>query len=326
MKKSQLSMKWLEVFLLTARSGSIQKAASEAQLSISTVSHHLRSLEDTLGVALLDHSRRPMRITPIGATFLQNIDEAMRLIRKAQTEAQSGTLHETRNLTLSIVEDFDSEIAPELARILAIAMPRCQFQHQTRPSHETLSRILSQDVDIGIATQPQFSQPGLIEIPLLRDPFVLAIPTGHDQVPEDLLNGASTLPLLRYSSEEIMGTQIEAQLRRLRLSIPNRFEFNSNQSIMTMVAEGNGWAITTPTNFIRSHRFHRQITLPPFPGKGFARYLSVYRSEMSEGPLAETIANTVRELIKTRAVDPVTSQMPWLAPIFRTLQHNTTVT
>ncbi len=231
MKKSPLSMKWLEVFLLTARSGSIQKAANDAKLSVSTVSHHLRSLENTLGVALLDHSRRPMRITPIGATFLRDIDEAMRLIRKAQTEAQSETLPETRNLTLSVVEDFDSEIAPELARILAIAMPKCQFQHQTRPSHEILSRILSQDVDIGIATQPQFSQPGLIEIPLLRDPFVLAIPAGHSQTPEDLLKGTSALPLLRYSSEQIMGAQVETQLRRLRLNIPNRFEFDSKRSL-----------------------------------------------------------------------------------------------
>ena len=90
MKKSKLSLKWLDVFLLTARSGAVQDAAHEAGLSVSTVSHHLRSLEDTLGVALFDHSRRPMPLTPAGAVFHRHVDEAMRHLRKAEIEVLSG--------------------------------------------------------------------------------------------------------------------------------------------------------------------------------------------------------------------------------------------
>ena len=49
MKPSQLSLRWLEVFLMTAQSGSVQTAAQQAGLSVSTVSHHLKSLETKLG-------------------------------------------------------------------------------------------------------------------------------------------------------------------------------------------------------------------------------------------------------------------------------------
>mgnify|MGYP001385135846 CR=1 FL=1 len=45
MNMSHISLKWLEVFHLVACHGSVQAAAREAGLSISTVSHHLRSLE-----------------------------------------------------------------------------------------------------------------------------------------------------------------------------------------------------------------------------------------------------------------------------------------
>ncbi len=316
MKKSQLSLKWLEVFQLVARSGSVQTAADQSGLSISTVSHHLSKLEQALGTPLFDHNRRPMPVTPTGATFLRNVDEAMRLLRRAEIEAQSGPLSEARHLTLALVEDFDSEIAPELARILQAHMPNCTFRHFTRPSHDILMLLRNHEADIGVATQPQFNQPGLVEAPLLRDPFVLALPLEATSTPEDCLSGASPLPLLRYSANQIIGSMIEAQLRRLQISLPNRFEFESNQSIMNMVAEGCGWAITTPACYARARRFHRQMRLVPFPGKGFSRTLSVFTPEIHDHGATATVIATLRQLIQTRAIDPAVAQLPWLSDHF----------
>ena len=137
MKKSQLSLKWLEVFRLVAGSGSVQGAAEQAGLSVSTVSHHLSKLEETLGTPLFDHTRRPMPLTPAGAGFLRHVDAALRLLHQAEIEAQSGPLWRTRHLALALIEDFDSEIGPELARNLQAHMPDCRFRHLTRPSHES---------------------------------------------------------------------------------------------------------------------------------------------------------------------------------------------
>ena len=53
-----LNLKWLELFHICAQKGTLQAAAQESGLTISTVSYHLRSLEDHLGVALFNHSRR----------------------------------------------------------------------------------------------------------------------------------------------------------------------------------------------------------------------------------------------------------------------------
>ena len=72
MSKS-LSLRWLEVFQLIAKSGSIQQVASETDLSISTVSNHLRSLERALGIELVDHGRRPMGLTPAGEVFARYV-------------------------------------------------------------------------------------------------------------------------------------------------------------------------------------------------------------------------------------------------------------
>lgn len=310
MTLSKLSLKWLDVFQQAARSGSVQQAAQATGLSVSTVSHHLRQLEQALGVALLDHGRRPMRLTPTGARFLDHVEEALTLLRRAELEARSGDMAQTQALSLALIEDFDSGIAPELARLLATAMPGCTFRHLTRPSHEILQMLRDRTVDIGVAARPPFDLEDLIEYPILRDPFVLAVPAAAPEA--NYLGGASGLPLLRYSRDQILGRQIEAHLQRLRISLPNMYEFESNETILSMVAEGAGWAISTPTNYIRAARSQRQLAILPFPDKGYARVLSVFTTELHPSAAAEGVARTLRQLAQARAIDPAVARLPWL--------------
>lgn len=319
MRPSPLSLKWLEVFQLTARYGSVKTVAQETGLSVSTVSHHLRCLEDALGLSLVDHSKRPMALTAKGLVMLPYVEGALKLLDRALVEVSSGKINETRSLRLGLIEDFDSEIAPQLARQLAAGLPRCAFTHLTRPSHEILDLIGKGDIDVGVATQPVFDVKGVIDYPLLRDPFVLAVPVQPDLAPEDYLEGRSGLPLLRYSDRQIIGARIETQLRRLRLNLPNKFEFESNQSLLGFVADGEGWAITTPTNYGRAQRFQSRVRLLPFPGRGFARYISIYTTETYSSGVIGLINAALRQLIQSRSIAPAVEAMPWLKEGFHLL-------
>jgi len=316
MQRKNLSLKWLEVFKLVARSGSVQTVAQELGLSISTVSHHLRSLEHELGVSLLNHARRPMILTPAGVVYLRFIEEALALISRAETELVSGNTFEARSLRLGIVEDFEGEVAPELAQLLALAMPKCKFRHYSRLSHEILALLRSQELDIGIATRPMHDLPELVEYPLFRDPFVLATPASSQTPAEDYLSGNSKLPFLRYADNQIIGGLIAAQLSRLRISLPNRFELESNQSLLGMVAESSGWTITTPASFSRAKRYQSQITLHRFPGKGFSRTISLFASDAYLKPVVEIVIASLRRLLRQRVVDPLVAEMPWLKDSF----------
>lgn len=322
MQTADISVRRLELFQTAASTGSVQAAAAESGLSVSTVSHHLRKLEEQLGTSLLDHSRRPMVLTPAGAVFLKYSAEALRLIRKAQAEATGGSLTGTRHLRLGLIEDFDSDIAPELAVALADAMPGCGFSHHTRVSHEILELLRSRKLDLGLAAQPAAVPAGLREMPLLRDPFVLAVPAESALPPEDFLSGAAPEPFLRYSPQQIIAGQIEAQLRRLKVALPQRFEIESNQTMMAMIAAGSGWAVTTPLCYVRARRFHGKVRLNPFPGKGFARYLSLFAAEECPEAAARLVEASLRNLISLRALQPAHSAMPWLQDMFRLLDDD----
>lgn len=317
MQKTGLSLKWLEVFQLAATLGSVQAVAQESGLSMSTVSNHLSSLENHLGVSLLDHRRRPMVLTPAGEGFLKYVNGALSLIRKGQAEILSGKVHEARMLRLAMIEDFDSEIGPELAVYLASAMPNCNFTHLTQPSHKILEQLRKRHIDMGIANRPIHEIMDLQEKPLLCDPFILAVPMDTSNTPEELLSGESKLPFLRYSKTQIINSQIESQLRRLRISLPNKFQIDSNQTMMAMIAAGGGWAMTTPLSYMRAKRFHSQVKLQPFPSKAFARYISLFATpECSKTP-QNLVHNILQSQIKKQVLDPALEMMPWLNGIFR---------
>ncbi len=317
MRRSDTSLKRLEIFQLVANRGSVQAASNELNLSISTVSYHLHALEEELGVPLLDHKRRPMVLTPVGTNYLKHIDEALSLIRRAHVEIVSGNVGDARHLRLGMIEDFESEIAPELAVHLANAMPRCDFEHHTRLSHEFLELLRARKLDLCVANGQTENLGDFQEFPILRDPFVLALPTDNDASAKSYISGESPLPFLRYSRHQIIGNLIDAQLRRLKISLPHRFEIDSNQTMMAMIASGAGWAITTPLCYSQARRFHGQVTLHPFPAKNFARYISVFATPECSTSVTDLVNSTLRTLVERHALIPAFEKMPWLKDQFR---------
>lgn len=310
--KKELSLKWLELFQTYARTHSLQATAEETGLSISTVSHHLRNLEEHLGVALFDHARRPMVLTPTGRNFLRNIAQAMQAIRKATAEASAGNVTDASYLRVGTIEDLDSDVTPELAVYLSEKMPDCSFLYHTGTSHEIIKKLRHRELDIGILTTPLKSAKDLIDWPLLRDPFVAVLPVAAQASLPDIIAGKAKLPFLQFSSDLIIAAQIEAQLSRLGVQLPNKFECGNNQTLMAMVAAGAGWTITTPLLFSRARRFQPKLRMLPFPGKNFARTLSLITSPDCARSVIDLVSHKVRSELTRQVIAETHHTIPWL--------------
>lgn len=315
--RKDLSLKWLELFQICARKGSLQAAAEETGLTISTVSHHLRNLETHLGVELFNHARRPMVLTPKGQVFLRNIDDALYSIRKAKAEASAGSISEASYLRLGTIEDFDSDIIPELAVFLSAHMPSCDFLYHTDSSHAIVEMLGNRQLDLGIASTPTERLRDLQDRPLLNDPFVVVLPVDMEHALADIVEGHTKLPFLRFTSNRIIARQIESQLRRLGVSSPHRFECGNNQTLMAMVAAGAGWTISTPLLFSRAKRFQPKLRMHRFPGKSFARTLAIVKTPDCSRSLFDLVDSKLRSLITTHAIAPFHKSTPWLTDSFR---------
>lgn len=316
MDQSKLSLRALEIFEIAARTGSLVKTAAELDCSVSAVSHHLKKLEEHLGVALLEHERRPMTLTPAGANFRRRIAEGLKQIRIGVGETALAEIATVRSLRLGIVDDFNSVVAPQLAVELARHMPNVRLQMRACASHAALDLLTARKLDVAIAAEPSATIEGAIDLPLLRDPFVIAAPLEpHSGTPlnsQSFFSGGAPYPFLRYDSTLLIGRQIDAHLRRRRVTLDDRFEFDSNQSIMAMVASAQGWSVMTALGASSAQRFQNAVRLLPLPGPSFSRRLSVFALADAPAPLVSAIAAILRRMLHADAIAPMLARHPWL--------------
>lgn len=312
-----VSLRGLEVFEALARTGSVAGAAERLGMSAPAVSQQLRNLDAALGVELVDHSRRPMTLTPAGRLFLRRAETALGALRAGQRDVTALDLSGLSSLRMGVIEDFENEVTPNLTARLAETMQSCAFRLLTGASHMLHGLIARRELDIAICAAGQPAPGGTRAHPLLNDPYILAVSRGTDV--SGGLPALAALPFLRRDADQIMGQQIEAHLADHGLSLPQRFEMDSNQSISALVAAGAGWTITTPLSLLRAGRFAGGIDAHPLPGEALARQIVLYAADDWTADVPRQIAATARELIATHFTEPGLEQMPWLKGSFAVL-------
>lgn len=315
----KLSLQVFEAFEHVARTGSMQLAAQEMGLSISSVSHHVARLEQELGVVLINRSSRPFSLTREGREALHHLSNGLQHLRRATSETAIGGLLGTRSLRIGIVEDFESNVAPELAVTLAGRMPRARLAISNVLSHEAAELVHRGALDVAIAAETPDRNGDVFREPLLRDPFVVAMPCDLDLAATALIHDRSDLPFLRFSRNHLIGKQVDAHLSRNRLALPDRFAFDSVQSIMAVIANGDGWSIITPLGFARAQRYAARVHMRPLPLAPFARRISLMSRGDFDPLTSRAIATLLRQSIARAAVDPVVATHPWLLDAFVSL-------
>ena len=79
----------LALFVAVARQGSFQKAAAEAAISTSAVSHAIRGLEEQFGVGLFNRTTRSIALTDAGQRLFERLQPMLRDVGDAIEEMNS---------------------------------------------------------------------------------------------------------------------------------------------------------------------------------------------------------------------------------------------
>ncbi|MEM9318373.1 MAG: LysR family transcriptional regulator [Pseudomonadota bacterium] len=319
MARTNVSLKALEVFLAVARRGGLQAAARDLGISASTASHHLSELEKSVGATLFDHARRPLTLTAAGETLRARAEDAIGSLEKGLAEIWSEDASSlVRHVRLAIIEDLDADVTPALTHDLIRGAPGCGLSILSRPSHEILDLIKAKRIDIGVAATRDLDLPGTREMPLLHDPFILVLPRALEHAPQSLaeLASADDLPLLRYSADQVLGQRIEAQLRRQGAEFPRRMTFEMTHVILSLVAAGQGWTITTALSFARAQRYHAELQVRPFLGRAFAREISVFVRGDTPSSITALATGSLRRGLQDLVIQPINDRHPWLAQHF----------
>lgn len=204
-----INLKQLEVFVTTAEYGSFTRAADVLYLSQSTVSSHIRSLEETLGVLLFDRAaRRRVALTEAGKRIYptaRGIVDRCRVLQSNLPEREGNLL------TVGASTVPAQYLIPRLLADFSRQRPDCQFLLRRGDSAGIHELLRSGQIAVGFVGM-RMDEKAFRYVPLLEDHLVLV--TENSPCFQDLPAEAGLELLLREPvivRETASGTWLETE-------------------------------------------------------------------------------------------------------------------
>lgn len=106
MDKSEITLERMRSFVRVAERGSLSAVARELGIGQSSVTRHLRELEEALGVPLLSRTTRRVGLTDEGSRYYANCVRILRLVEQAADEARGERGAKAGTIRLSCTAAF----------------------------------------------------------------------------------------------------------------------------------------------------------------------------------------------------------------------------
>lgn len=226
-------------------SDSFIQAASRLGLTPPAVSKRVKMLENKLGTQLLERGTRPAKITLAGRRLYEKTTKLI-LVADQLVENMRGiesTSHPV--LRLGCVDSFAGTIGPVLYQELSSAYRQVRLWSGLAPT--LVSQLANRQLDAIISTAPDMHTPGLIHVPLFTEQYIVVLPAEHRFAPNCAISDLGRrLPLIRYTARSKIGADIDQFLERHGEHLERTCEFDTSDPMMSLVAAGAGFAITTP--------------------------------------------------------------------------------
>ena len=263
----------IEAFLTVSETGSFTSAARRLEKTQSAVSQAIRQLEEELGVVLIDRTGRHVTLTAAGDLLRSRATQLVDDIRKMKAVVREHSQTRLSHLRVGLVDSFATAVGPPLIQCMLDDALNLSLTSDITP--HLGKALLERRLDIVVMNSALEGETHLTRYKLLREPFVLLLPANArwDTAAPDLALLARAYPMIGYESLSHMGSQIDAQFRRLNVSPLRRVSVDSTEKLIATVAAGIGWSIGTPLSLLRSREYSGQIQVVPFPGDSFHRHL-----------------------------------------------------
>lgn len=198
-----LTLDQARAFVAVAEELHFGRAAERLHMTQPPLSRQIQKLEKTLGVTLLLREPRGVSLTAAGEAFRDECHQLLEMADRAPRRAQliaSGRVGLIR-LGYTAASSF-SVLGPVLARTKE-AVPGVAVELHEMVTSQQLEGLRSGAIDIGLA-RPPFRLEDAASAPLLTEPLVVAVPSGHRLASRGTPVSARELghePMITYSPD-----------------------------------------------------------------------------------------------------------------------------
>ncbi|MDE1570016.1 LysR substrate-binding domain-containing protein [Aquabacter sp. P-9] len=190
----QVELRHLRYFLATAEELNYGRAAERLRIAQPGLSQQIKKLEEIVGTALFDRTRRSVRLTLAGELFLQEARKTLALAESALLVARRAGRGEIGRIAIGYVGSaaYTGVLTTMVGQFRA-AYPEVELQISEMEMQQQLDQLDQGRLDIGFIRPPVPLPLGIGTIPILFEDIILALPETHpqsvrEQVPLGTLN------------------------------------------------------------------------------------------------------------------------------------------
>lgn len=239
-----INFRSLRIFCDIVERRSFSRAAGDNRISQSSASQVVHHLEQSLGVQLLDRSKRPFVLTPEGECYYAGCRQLVKQHDELGEEIR--TLHDETARRLSVASIYSVGLAHMSAfmRRFSAKYPSAQVQLDYRHPDQVYAAVDAGEVDLGLVSYPEESR--TLKVTAWRsEPLVLVC---H---PQHALAGRESAALEELSGEPFVALEadlrIRAEIERLlfvrKVQVNITHEFDNIEMIKRDIEGGSGLSI-----------------------------------------------------------------------------------
>ncbi|WP_425617993.1 LysR family transcriptional regulator [Anatilimnocola sp. NA78] len=291
-----MQLKSLKLFCDIVGRRSFSRAAAENGISQSGASQVVNTLEEELGVKLLDRTRRPFQLTPEGEVYY---DGCRKMVQQYfALEEQVRTLHAEVAGRVSIASIYSiglshmNRFVQSFLKLHPKANVRVQYQHP----HRVYELVETDQVDLGLVSFPRSTR--AIKATLWREePMVLVCAPSHPLAQKErvTLQDLQDQVMVAFESDLEIRAEIDRALEDAGVEVRVSMEFDNTETIKRAVEIDAGISLL-PQPTVDRELAAGALVARPLTGTDLKRPIGIIQRRGKE--LGQTAQRFMQSLLK----------------------------
>jgi DNA-binding transcriptional LysR family regulator len=173
-----MELRHLRYFLAVAEELHFGRAAARVQIAQPPLSQQIRQLEQELGVALFNRTKRRVELTPAGRAFLEHARQILAEAERAKRVAQRAGRGEIGRLAIGFASSADLDILPRVLRVWHERFPDVEIELHALLTSAQVDGLRRGRIQVGFVRLPM-EETNLVVESIQREALVAALPDGH---------------------------------------------------------------------------------------------------------------------------------------------------
>ncbi|AUZ27195.1 LysR family transcriptional regulator [Bacillus cabrialesii] len=249
-----MNIQLLQVFLTTAREGSISKAAQTLNYAQSNVTNKIQQLETDLQTKLFYRHSRGITLTPPGQILVSYSEKILNTIEEARA-AMGGSSAPSGPLRIGSMETTAAAWLPQLLADYHNFYPNVDLNLVTGPTEQQIQDVLHYELNGAFISGP-IEHPDLVQEKVLEEEMVLVTSASHPDISS--IHDVQTQTMLVFREGCSYRAKLNNILQEEGLLPVKLMEFGILEAIIGCVSAGLGISLL-PRSIIAAHEKQGRI-------------------------------------------------------------------